>query len=1107
MNDAPILSTIQDLEFNEDESDSITLSGSDIDQDDLTFNISGGSEITATLVGDTVEFSAPNNYNGSETFIVTVSDGILQDTQSFSVTVNAVNDAPVAATGISGLTDEDQSIVISLSATDIDGDNLTYSLGNDGLNGSVLINGTLATYTPSANFNGSDSFTFIVSDGTLTDEAEVTLTINAVNDAPVFLTDSLLDVDENSDYFFEISVDDVDNENGELSLSISNNPDWLSLDGFNLVGTPGDNDVGTSYIFLDISDGLLNTVIEYQLVVNPVNDPPTAFSQDLLTQEDQSLVIVLSALDIDSDLLTYQIVQNPINGTVEITENIVTYNPINNFNGLDSFIFGVSDGEFLSENIITITIEGVNDAPDIAEISDLIISEDTQLTYDVIASDVDGDDLEYSSTSTSNEVITWFTGSTLNVLPDQDWFGSSIITVIVNDQLVSSSQNFILTVESVNDAPLAVDENIILDEDSQSIIVLNGDDIDSFVLTYNILTPPSNGEYNLNSSFLTYIPNENYFGQDTLIYNVFDGELFSNEAYVIYDIQGINDAPQLPDFVDVEIDEDNSYETFIPQFDIDGDSLVYTINLSDEDASYSLVNEVLTINPGQDYNGTIFVTISVSDGIFSDSGLFILDILPVNDPPQITSIPNNSIGLNELFEYQIEVYDPDSEQFTFEILNFPDGMALIGDVITWIPNITGLFGPIEIIVSDQNTNPLSDIQTFSLDVRLAQNFSLHSGNNLISYLGVLEDNSIDNMLLPLSNNISQIITENYASIYSDDGYWIGSIDFIEPTKGYWFRIDEDTDYNIATYQTPTNQLYSLHEGWNLISYIGDDNVDLDFSLPDDIELLFTDIMSENISATRDEDGEWVGSLASIGWQQLKGYWVKVLEDVSFTFEYEDNLPRYADNLLPDNGLINNNYGFGYNQSQNQSFYFIKDIILEGSSIENGDIIIAYHNGIIVGSRAWNGVYTDVPTMGNDGYSENILYCENGSSIEFKLFKKSTAELIDLVGEIPNWENQKNIIISTLKERSIIPETYNLSAAYPNPFNPVTHFNFSIPKQSDVKISVYDLQGRLVEEIINQSALPGTFEVKWDARNYSSGIYFINMIADDFSTTQKITLLK
>ena len=76
VNDAPTLDEISDINFDENGTTQITLSGSDIDQDDLTFNISGGSEITATLVGDTVEFSAPNNYNGGKTFIVTVSDGI-----------------------------------------------------------------------------------------------------------------------------------------------------------------------------------------------------------------------------------------------------------------------------------------------------------------------------------------------------------------------------------------------------------------------------------------------------------------------------------------------------------------------------------------------------------------------------------------------------------------------------------------------------------------------------------------------------------------------------------------------------------------------------------------------------------------------------------------------------------------------------------------------------------------------------------------------------------------------------------------------------------------------------------------------------------------------
>ena len=1009
---------------------------------------------------------------------------------------------------MSGLTDEDQSIVVSLSATDIDGDNLIYSLGTNGLNGSVEINGTLATYTPNADFNGSDSFTFSVSDGDLSDEAEVTITINAINDAPVFLTESLLSVDENSDYIFELIVDDVDNDLSDLSLSMSNNPDWLTLEGFTLSGMPGDNDVGISYIFFDLTDSSLNSIIEYQLIVNPVNDAPIAYAQDLITQEDQSLIIVLSSIDIDNDLLFYDIVDSPINGNVSLAENIVTYTPVDNFNGSDSFIFSVSDGELSAENIVSITIEGVNDPPNIVEILDLTIDEDTQFTYEIVATDVDGDLLDYSSISTSNNITTWFTDNFLNILPSENWFGTSIITVTVNDSYIESSQSFILNVESINDAPLAIDENIEIDEDTESIIILNAEDIDSYSLVYNIVNPPSFGEYNLNSSFLTYIPNENYFGLDTLTYNVFDGDLYSNEAYIIYDVQGINDPPELPQFFDTTIDEDSQYEISIPIVDIDDDILQYTVNLSSDEATYSIIENNLIINPGLNYNGTIFVTISVTDGIYADSDLFILDVLPINDPPEITSTPNENIALNELFEYIIEVYDPDNEQFIFELLDAPNDMVLDNNLISWLPNDTGLFGPITIIVTDiDEDNPISVTQVFYIDVRLAQDFTLHSGNNLISYLGVLENNSIENMLLPLSNNISQIITENYASLQLEDGTWIGSIDSIDPTKGYWLRLNEDADYSVATYETPQNQVYSLHEGWNLISYIGDDNADLDISLPDDVESLFTDIMSENISAIRNEQGDWVGSLANIGWQHLKGYWVKVSEDLSFTFEYEENLSRFVNNYLPDYNIIDDFNGFGYNQSQDQTFYYFKEIILEDGPISHGDWIIAYYNNIIVGSRQWFGPYTDVPTMGNDGFDENLLYCELGDKIKFKVYKKLTGELIDMEGDIPVWSNQNNYIIDSLRETSYLPEDYSLSAAYPNPFNPSTSLNFSIPIESKVKILVYDIQGRLVQELLNDLIKPGNYNIQWKASNYSSGIYFINMVSKDFSTTQKITLLK
>ena len=135
--------------------------------------------------GTDLTFSAAADYNGSENFTISVTDGELTDSQVLTVTINAVNDAPVAGTGITGETNEGSGISIQLSASDVDGDNLTYTLLSDATNGSVTIEGQLATYTPQDYYYGSDEFTFQVSDGELTDSAVVTLQINAVNDAPV----------------------------------------------------------------------------------------------------------------------------------------------------------------------------------------------------------------------------------------------------------------------------------------------------------------------------------------------------------------------------------------------------------------------------------------------------------------------------------------------------------------------------------------------------------------------------------------------------------------------------------------------------------------------------------------------------------------------------------------------------------------------------------------------------------------------------------------------------------------------------------------------------------------------------------------------------------
>ena len=117
MNDAPVLATVSDVSFDEDQSGSLSVSGSDIDGDDLSYSITGGSDITANLTGSDISFSAPENYNGSESFTVSVSDGELTDSQNITVTIIPVNDAPVATVDLSGSTNEDQSVVVNLSGT------------------------------------------------------------------------------------------------------------------------------------------------------------------------------------------------------------------------------------------------------------------------------------------------------------------------------------------------------------------------------------------------------------------------------------------------------------------------------------------------------------------------------------------------------------------------------------------------------------------------------------------------------------------------------------------------------------------------------------------------------------------------------------------------------------------------------------------------------------------------------------------------------------------------------------------------------------------------------------------------------------------------------
>jgi hypothetical protein len=93
------------------------------------------------------------------------------------------------------------------------------------------------------------------------------------------------------------------------------------------------------------------------------------------------------------------------------------------------------------------------------------------------------------------------------------------------------------------------------------------------------------------------------------------------------------------------------------------------------------------------------------------------------------------------------------------------------------------------------------------------------------------------------------------------------------------------------------------------------------------------------------------------------------------------------------------------------------------------------------------------------------------------------------------------------DKSGIPRVFQLYPCYPNPFNPTTTIRYQLPRFSRVQLSVYDVAGRKVVELVRGKQLAGTYEAAFDASDLTSGIYLYRLIADDFTATGKMLLLK
>jgi len=192
------------------------------------------------------------------------------------------------------------------------------------------------------------------------------------------------------------------------------------------------------------------------------------------------------------------------------------------------------------------------------------------------------------------------------------------------------------------------------------------------------------------------------------------------------------------------------------------------------------------------------------------------------------------------------------------------------------------------------------------------------------------------------------------------------------------------------------------------------------------------------------------------------------------------------------------YGGGVLKSTDNGYNFTQTTSFNGSMLW---CLLAIGTNVIAGDNS-TGVYVSTNkgttwTQRNDGLT--------GSNSVGRLYYLNGYVFAALPSVVWRRDLQNLVSVNTISE--LVPESFPLSQNYPNPFNPITNVKFSIVKSGQVKLVVYDIQGREVQTLVNEKLNAGTYEVKFDGSVLTSGVYFYRMVTRNFIETKRMLLIK
>jgi hypothetical protein len=682
INQAPVLSAIGPQSVNEGATLAFTVNASDPDGTIPALSATPlPTNATFTDNGDgSGSFSFTPDFTQAGTFNITFSatDGTATDDEVVVVTVDNVNQAPVLAPIGPRSVAEGATLAFTVTATDPDG---TIPV----LNASPLP--TNATFTDNGNGTGSFSFTpdltqegtynitFSASDGALSDDELVVVTVTGTNQAPVLAAIGPQSVNEGATLAFTVNASDPDGTIPALSATplptnatFTDNGDGSGSFSF----TPDFTQAGTFNITFSASDGTATDDEVVVVTVNNINQAPVLSAIGPRSiNEGATLAFTVNASDPDGTIPALSATPLPTNAT--FTDNgdgsgSFSFTPDFTQAGTFNITFSASDGTATDDEVVVVTVNNVNQAPVLAPIGPRSVAEGATLAFTVTATDPDGtipvlnaSPLPTNATFTDNGDGT----GDFSFTPDFSQTGAYNITFSAGDGALTDDELVVVTVTNTNLAPVldpigprSVNEGATL------AFTVNASDPDGTIPALSATPLPTNATFTDNGNgtgSFSFTPDFTQAGTFNITFSASDGTATDDEVVVVT-VNNVNRAPVL--------------DPIGPRSAAEGATLAFTVTASDPDGTIPALsatplptNATFTDNgngtgsfsftPDFTQAGTFNITFAAGDGALTDNELVVVTVTNTNQAPALAAIGPRSVDEGDPLQFTVSASDAD----------------------------------------------------------------------------------------------------------------------------------------------------------------------------------------------------------------------------------------------------------------------------------------------------------------------------------------------------------------------------------------------------------------------------------------------------------------